>query len=137
GSSPLLLAIETNDVENFALLMLLQADVNLGNAAGFSPLRAAIEHGRLDMVRTLIDGGSDINARDHNGLTPFMAASRLNQVNTMRTLFQAGADIRAHNAGGQDARTLAIRAGARAAQDYLTGELGWIVPASRPHPLHR
>lgn len=123
-------AVQENDMPLVKTLIDMQADVNLPNASGFSPLRVSIENNELHMVELLIDSGADVNAGDDNQITPFMVANRLNRVDMMLTLIDAGADIHAKSINGHDARTFAMGAKAREAQDLLFGALG--LPVGMP-----
>lgn len=71
-----------------------------------------------------IDRGDDVNARDDRGMTPLMLAAAKNRARICRLLIAAGADPLATDAFGNDARDIALSAGARDAAREIDSAMG-------------
>ncbi|MGE5113325.1 MAG: ankyrin repeat domain-containing protein [Acidobacteriaceae bacterium] len=64
GFSPLMLTINSGNVELFSLLIQHGADVNARNEIGQTPLMLAAQAGNKGMVQKLIVSGADLKATD-------------------------------------------------------------------------
>ena len=76
GRSPLLLAVQNNDMETFGALMATGLS-NLDAAdkqSGETALLAALKNKNYEMAQQLIDAGADINVQDKQGNTPLSYA---------------------------------------------------------------
>jgi len=72
GNTPLLVAVEKNDLETVQLLIENGADVNLRNQEGSTPLSVAVMKGDksyFDMIKLLLAFEADPNIKDSKGLT--------------------------------------------------------------------
>ncbi len=72
GNSPLLIAVEKNDLETVQLLVDNGADVNMKNKDGSTPLSIAVMKGDksyFDMIKLLLAFEADPNIKDSKGLT--------------------------------------------------------------------
>jgi ankyrin repeat protein len=74
--TPLLVTVETGDVETMLALLELGAKVDGPNHLGYTPLMAAAEGGKLEFVQLLLAGGADVNARDVDGMTALAFAQK-------------------------------------------------------------
>ena len=105
--TPLLLAIETNDIESLSILLDRGAKVNGKNSDNFSPLMAAAEKGQAETVRLLLARGAEVNTHDNKRLTPLMYAADNRHTEIIQLLLAKGADP---NARDGKARTATMRA---------------------------
>lgn len=79
GRTPLTEAIESNDTEEFIILVNLGADINKPDSMNDTPLMYAISLGRKSMVEILLKNKVNLNFYDLKGETPLMkAVSKLN-----------------------------------------------------------
>jgi ankyrin repeat protein len=72
GNTPLLVAVEKNDLETVQLLVNNGADINLKNKEGSTPLSIAVMKGNkdyYDMIKLLLAFEADPNIKDSKGLT--------------------------------------------------------------------
>jgi ankyrin repeat protein len=72
GNTPLLVAVEKNDLETVQLLVNNGADINLKNKEGSTPLNIAVMKGNkdyYDMIKLLLAFEADPNIKDSKGLT--------------------------------------------------------------------
>lgn len=81
-----------------------------------------------------IGRGDDVNARDDRGLTLLMLAAAKNRARICRLLMDAGADPLARDASGNDARGIALSAGALDAAREIDSTLGDETHVSAPAP---
>lgn len=94
GSTPLLTAVGTQNIEIADQLLQRGADVNASDEAGRTPLLVAILNlSGLDLIRLLLDAGANTNQIDNRGLAPLWATILENRnPDIMRLLMQYGAD---------------------------------------------
>ena len=76
GSTALLRAVWSDDLETAKGLLRRGAQVSLANAIGVTPAYVAAENGNAAMLRLLLDAGADVSATDGTGDTLLMAAVR-------------------------------------------------------------
>ena len=105
--TPLLLAIELDDIESLNILFKEGVKVNTSNRDNFSPLMAAAEKGQNQIVQMLLSRNAEINAQDNRHLTVLIYAADNMHVETMKLLLAAGADTNARDIKG---RTAVMRA---------------------------
>jgi len=101
GKAALMYACQGGDVEMASLLILNEADVNLGGKYG-TPLLAASKGGHEVIGKLLLEHGANINAQGEHLDTALVAASRGGHKTLVKLLFDNGADI---NAQGRESHT--------------------------------
>ena len=109
GETPLLIAVQRNDVELVKLLLAAHASVNIKSKNGTTPLTTV----RPDSTRTdpqilslLIAAGGAVNEVNQNGETPLMVAvSKQHNSTIVKALLEkgAGSSINARNKSGKTA----------------------------------
>ncbi len=87
-------------------------------------LRMAVVGGVEAAVSLHIDRGDEVNGRDDRGQTLLMLAAAKNRARICRLLLDAGADPWARDASGNDARGIALSAGALDAAREIDSALG-------------
>ena len=87
-------------------------------------LKMAVVGGVEAAVALHIDRGDDVNARDDRGMTLLMLAAAKNRARICRLLMDAGADPLARDASGNDARAIALFAGALDAAREIDSAFG-------------
>jgi ankyrin repeat protein len=105
GATPLLFAVEADEMDIVKLLLKHKADSSLALTAdsnnhgplgiyrGDYPLHAAVKLGKIKIVQALIEAGADINARNAIGATPLLLAVAKDHVEVAKCLLQNGADL--------------------------------------------
>ena len=92
GMTPLLWAVQVNDVELARMLLGAGADANLANRYGITPLWVAATNRNPALVALLLAHGANASAALPNGETALMAAARAGDVESINELIHAGAD---------------------------------------------
>ena len=92
GMTPLLWAVQGNDVEMARMLLGAGADANLPNRYGIAPLWVAATNRNPALVALLLERGANASATLPNGETALMAAARSGDVESINALIHAGAD---------------------------------------------
>lgn len=64
GNTPLILAVQNQDVQKVKELIEKGCDVNITTKIGQSAIWDAFEYNNLEMIQLLIDAGADINILD-------------------------------------------------------------------------
>lgn len=104
GTTALMYAASSGDVELVRTLIRAGADAKLKNQLGTSALTEASIIGATPVIEELLKAGADPNFRTPDGETPLMAVARNGNVDAAKVLLAAGADINAkENWGGQSA----------------------------------
>lgn len=104
GSTALMYAAYTEDVELARQLIRRDADVNAVNDYGVSAMQEAAMVGNAEFIEILLEAGADVESPNLEGQTALMAAARTGRVDAARLLIEAGADVNAvENWGGQTA----------------------------------
>jgi ankyrin repeat protein len=122
GFTPLGLAAFFDNLEAFELLLPLTRDVSqpAENGQKVAALHAATAKRNIAMVDKLLRAGANPNQVQADGFTPLHAAAMHGDCAIAGMLLLAGADASARNAKGEDASTLARRAG----HEWLANRLG-------------
>jgi ankyrin repeat protein len=98
GYTPLMRAIESDNLALASTLIAAGADVNAKNEDGKTPLMMAIDNHNIHLIKKLIEAGADVNAKDEDGKTPLMHAVSKRDINSLETLIDAGVDVGVLNA---------------------------------------
>lgn len=77
GRTPLMRAIEKNDITLIEALLKRGAKVNWKNRQGLTPLMAAMVGSSPVIVKFLIDSGADVNARSNDSQTALSLAEEI------------------------------------------------------------
>jgi len=93
GTTPFLLAVKTNNVEVFKLMVGKKADDNFKNGKNHEALFYAIKNKSIDIVKYLIEYGVDVNTTNKKGDTPVIEAIRSQNVAILKFLVEKGGDI--------------------------------------------
>lgn len=118
GDSPLQAAAEHGNLELVRLLLDEGADPNLASANGWPALTIAAERGHINIVQELLTRGANPNTV--NSATPLMRAAESGHPEVIRELLAHGADRERQNPRGEDALSIARRAGHSSIIDLLT-----------------
>ena len=92
GASPLLIAVNTENVELITCLVHSGSDVNFSSTDGTSPLHVAVYSTELPVVECLLTLGADVNALDNKQHSPLFTATFGGLEAIARVLIAAGAD---------------------------------------------
>ena len=92
GVTPLMLAIDENNVKLVDLLLFAGADPNIKVNHGTTALMIAVRRGLKDIVQSLIAAKADINAQDNRNQTALLVATLHNQYLIAKQLLEAGAN---------------------------------------------
>ncbi len=100
GSTPLILAANSNNLEVAALLIQAGANVNARNEYGATALSAASTSDHTAMVQLLLNAKADPNLALLSGETPLMTAVDRGNAEAVRALLEHGADADAKETKG-------------------------------------
>jgi ankyrin repeat protein len=104
STSPLLVAVQHNDVAAAGDLVARGADVNEADEkTGGTPLHRAAFLGAREVLFKLIELGATVDAADGGGNTPLLWAAAQGREECAATLIVAGADLEARDADGDTA----------------------------------
>ena len=104
GSTALMYAAASGDLELVRALLKAGANVKLKNQFGTSALTEAAIIGSEPVIDALLQAGADPNFKTPDGETPLMAAARSGKIEAAKALLDAGAGINAKETwGGQTA----------------------------------
>lgn len=98
GMTPLLWAVQADDLEIARMLLDAGADANAGNRYGITALWLAATNLSPPLVALLLEHGAEPSAALPHGETPLMAAARAGDAESIRLLQDAGADPNAAEA---------------------------------------
>ncbi len=93
--TPLLLTIQSGNVEKVKLLLQAGASINETGRCEKRALTYAIQHDHLPMLEFLISQGANPDSLDENNVTHLMEAAEYNAINCLNYLLDHGADIHA------------------------------------------
>ena len=98
GGAALALAIESDRLDLFELLLDGMKVIDERNDEGLTPLMLAVKADNTEMIRRLLERGADANTRNTEGRTALMFACEAGNYNTAELLLDKGADplIRDH-----------------------------------------
>jgi len=119
--TPLLAAIQNDDMAVFEALLAAGAGVGAGTELGDTPLHAAARQGNEAMVGALVARGADVSAPLHrpqhqyHGRTPLMEAAIGRNLAVVKLLLARGADPFAKDVAGWTALSFAELGGKRIA----------------------
>ena len=102
-STPLIRAIENNNVEIFDTLIRQGEYVNIPDYIGMTPLMTACFKNNQYMVKKLIEASADINRKNYYGNTALMMASKYSYLSIIFDLLEAGSDLFITNKFGDTA----------------------------------
>jgi ankyrin repeat protein len=91
--SPLLAALDMEDVDSALSLIQQGADVDVLDKSGRSPLHRAAEGGRIDIADLLLTHDADVNLPNSSSESALVLASAKGQMEISRLLLQRGADV--------------------------------------------
>ncbi|HYM13064.1 MAG TPA: ankyrin repeat domain-containing protein [Bryobacterales bacterium] len=113
GATPLIAAVDQNQVAAAKLLIARGADVKNASGYGFTVLHLAAMTDSAELVRLLLEKGAEVNARDGGDNTPLIVACTTDFVNAeiVRALLDKGADVNVKNKNGQTALDWAAKRG--------------------------
>jgi uncharacterized protein len=96
GSTALLLAAQSNDLETVNLLLKAGANPQVANRYGATPLSAAATYADKGVVESLLKAGANPEVRvTRSGQTVLMTASRVGNVGAVTALLDRGVDVNA------------------------------------------
>ena len=93
GSTPLLWAAHTSNLDIAKALIAAKATVDAANDFGVTPLLEASRNGDAAMVELLLRSGADPRKSHPEGETPLLSAARAGSVPTVRLLLARGVDV--------------------------------------------
>lgn len=95
--TPLLLAVDRNNIAICKLLIRHGANVNVITPTGLSPLIFASQEGYADIVALLIQSGAKVNMAESPNMTPLVIAAQNGHLDVVRLLVNAGAHLNGRN----------------------------------------
>ena len=95
GSTPLMLAVQQENVEITDLLLAGGAKPDLTSRYHVTPLNIAAETGNAAIIEKLLTAGADANGVSEEGQTALMTAARNGKTDAVRTLIRHGAKVNA------------------------------------------
>jgi ankyrin repeat protein len=90
--SPLIDAVERQDLSALRALLDQGGDVNASEADGTSALHWAVHRDNPEMVRLLLNAGAAVDARNRYGVAPLSLAANNGNATVAKLLLDAGAD---------------------------------------------
>jgi len=91
--TPLFFAAQFGHQDAARLLLMYQANVNLGRDDGQTPVYKAAHKGHKSIVEMFITAGAEFNTPVNDGSTPLFIASQCGNADVVATLIQVGASI--------------------------------------------
>lgn len=120
GSTPLMVAVEKQQVRAMRFLFSKGADVNQEDKFGFTALHlTAIKRSLYGALRFLLENGADVNAMDVRNVTPLMSACVHSNMNIVRDLIGSGANVHLRDFKGDTALFWAVCSNSASALDIL------------------
>lgn len=111
AGSPLIDAIQGNDIPAALKLLDEGADARAKLSDGTTALHYAAHVGNLDLVNRLLKAGAPVNVRNDYGSTPMQEAAERGDAALIRALLKAGADANTANDEGETALMTVARTG--------------------------
>jgi uncharacterized protein len=110
GTSALLWAVRSDDLELVSLLLDAKANVNDADPDGITPLALACANANVEIARKLVAAGATTDLGDVSGVTPLMSAVGRPRIENVRLLLEAGAKVDARDKRAQEtALMIAVR----------------------------
>ena len=120
GSTPLMVAVEKQQLGAVRFLLNQGADVNLKDDYGFTALHLAAVSSMYEVVICLVENGADVNAVNLRDVTPLMmACDDDSNMDVVRYLMRSGADMHLKDVDGFTALLYAITSASDFALDIL------------------
>ena len=120
GSTPLMVAVEKEQLGAVRFLLNQGADVNLKDDYGFTALHVAAVSSMYEVVICLVENGADVNAVNLRDVTPLMmACDDDSTMDVVRYLMRRGADMHLKDVDGFTALLYAITSDSDFALDIL------------------
>ena len=120
GSTPLMVAVEKQQLGAVRFLLNQGADVNLKDDYGFTALHLAAVISMYEAVICLVENGADVNAVNLRDVTPLMmACDDDSNMDVVRYLMRRGADVHLKDFDGFTALLYAITSDSDFALDIL------------------
>jgi len=142
-STSLMIAAKNGNERIIELLILGQADINVGNLGGWNALKLAAEHGHTQIAQALVLAKADVT--DTKLSPPLHAACKHGDMELVTTLIEAKSSIHCRNDSGSTPVMLAVRGGHKHIVKYLvdhgadlsaTNKLGWNTICYASDPQH-
>ena len=92
-STPLIAAIENNNIEIIKLLLEHGANLENQDEKMFTPLNYAVEEGNMEIIKLLLEKGADPNEPDEQGCTSLFFAIKNDNPEIIKLLLEHGADL--------------------------------------------
>jgi ankyrin repeat protein len=113
GNTPLIVAIENENIEVVKMLLDKGANVNqkdINEQYGYTPLTVAIQKKYFKVVELLLDKGADVNQTNDDGFTPLTVAifNDFYNVDIVKLLLDKGANVNEANIYGFTPLIIAI-----------------------------
>jgi len=91
--SPLMIAINENNIKLFNLLINNSFDIEYKNKEGDTALLLAVHLGNIYFVKKLNDFTANVNVLDENNFSPLLIALSLKNKDIIKFLIENGADV--------------------------------------------
>jgi hypothetical protein len=102
--TPLMRAVEFDDINIVKMLVEKDADVNAKDRNGQTALhRVGFVHDRIEMIKVLLELGADIDATQNQKYTLLMMAAQRMDIDAVKTLLERGANVNMKNIDGMTA----------------------------------
>jgi ankyrin repeat protein len=121
GETPLLAAINAEDLATVELLLELSADPDFGGVQ--VPLTAAVLTGEVPMVEALLAAEAEVDQPGEDGITPLMSAASAGHLAIVKRLVELGADPTAQDDDGRTALDVAKECGQNKVAQFLAAQL--------------
>ncbi|HVE57170.1 MAG TPA: ankyrin repeat domain-containing protein [Pyrinomonadaceae bacterium] len=108
-TSPLMFAIDREDVKLIKFLLANKADPNLTCKNGKNALRVALKKEKYDIYDLLLKAGADTYTVDLNGESNLMIAVRQNSEAAVKKMIELGIPVNARNKEGLTALMVAVQ----------------------------
>lgn len=110
GATPLLYAIQNNNLQMVELLLSKDADVHMQSVTGAVPILFAAQKGRTAIVKALLDNGANVNeVHAENASTPLIIAAQNGHLDIVRLLVDRGAMVNKANKFGVTPMHVAVK----------------------------
>jgi uncharacterized protein len=103
GRTGLLVAATNGNLQIVAILLKVNAHMNVKDKLGNTPLHYAADRNHVDIAELLLDAGSPVDPENKNGMTPLMVAASRGNATIVDALLAKGANARKTDFTGRDA----------------------------------